>query len=160
MPENGLPLRLSPQKKKEDRGCYVKRSECAVVISQELLNQTAKIDRIGQRSQMVHSLLNSYQLLAGMRLLSPARITSAELRAFHSEDYVAFMEDPERFSEEDFGLGYDCPMLADLAEFVRVIAAGSIAAAEALVQAQARVVFNWHGGWHHAKEFQTERGKY
>jgi histone deacetylase 8 len=126
-------------------------SECAVVVSQELFMQTAKIGKIGPRSSMVHSLLVSYRLLGGMRLLSPARITNAELRAFHSEDFVSFLEKPNLYTEEDFGLGYDCPMLPDLGEFARVIAGGSIAAADALVLCQARVAINWHGGWHHAK---------
>ena len=155
MPDNARPLAAvtTPEKKEMTRAARVnlKRSECAVVVSQKLVDQTAKIAKIGRRSQMVQSLLNSYHLLEGMRLLSPTPISNSELRVFHSEDYVAFLEKPDEVSEENFGLGYDCPVVADLGEFVRWIAGGSIAAADALVSGQARVAFNWHGGWHHAK---------
>lgn len=149
MPENGPP----PPGFEKPIGAaeHVERAECAIVVSQDLLNQTLKIAKIGPRSSMVHSLLASYRLLAGVRLLSPARVTLSDLRAFHSEDYVAFLQQPEQCDEEDFGLGYDCPVLADLAEFACAIAGGSIAAADALVAGQVRVAVNWHGGWHHAK---------
>jgi histone deacetylase 8 len=129
----------------------VGRAECAVVLSQELLRQSAKIPKIGRRANMVQSLMLSYRLLDGMRLISPLKITNAELRAFHSEDYVEFLEQPDRFAEEDFGCGYDCPVIDGLAEFARVIAGASLAAAEVLVSGQARVAINWYGGWHHAK---------
>ena len=150
MPENDPPPTLEEPSRRGGEGC-VDRSECAVVASQELLIQTAKIKKIGQRSSMVHSLLASYRLLTGMRLLTPPPITNEELRTFHSEDYVAFLEQPDQFAEEDFGCGYDCPVVADLADFARVIAAGTIAAADALVSGVSRVAINWHGGWHHAK---------
>jgi histone deacetylase 8 len=100
---------------------------------------------------MVHSLMHSYRLFDGVRLVKPLAITNTELRAFHSEDYVKFLEEPERFAEEEFGCGYDCPVVEGLLEFARVMAGGSIAAAEALVSGQARVAVNWYGGWHHAK---------
>ena len=53
--------------------------------------------------------------------------------------------------EEEFGLGYDCPVLENMDNFVQTLAAGSLTAADLLLEGRVRVAINWSGGWHHAK---------
>lgn len=48
-------------------------------------------------------------------------------------------------------LGYDCPALEKLHNFVTLIAGASVAAAKALVTGSVDVAINFFGGWHHAQ---------
>lgn len=81
---------------------------------------------------------------------------------FHSKDYIDHLkicsneDDEEKIfnsSEDDFGLGYDCPIVDNLFEFCSVIAGGSITAAHLINTNAFKYAINWFGGWHHAKRF-------
>ena len=48
-------------------------------------------------------------------------------------------------------LGYDCPPIENLYDFITTIAGGSVAGAKALVSGTVQVAVNFCGGWHHAQ---------
>lgn len=48
-------------------------------------------------------------------------------------------------------LGYDCPPLDKLYDFISTIAGGSVSGAKALVSGTVDTAVNFFGGWHHAQ---------
>ena len=126
--------------------------EVVMVVSRDLAARIALIDRVGDRPYLVQSLIHSYGLLGPGRVravpLTPASVQ--DLLVFHSKDYIEFLASPVEGEEEQYGLGYDCPLLPDLQQWARVVAGGSLTAASHLNRG-ARVAINWCGGWHHAQ---------
>lgn len=55
----------------------------------------------------------------------------------------------------NFVLGYDCPVVKDIWQFVTYISGASLTAAKALTTMQYRYSINWCGGWHHALRFRN-----
>ena len=51
-------------------------------------------------------------------------------------------------------VGYDCPILPRMFNFVRVIGGASLQAASALTERRTRRAINWCGGWHHAQRYE------
>lgn len=124
---------------------------------------------------MVHSLIKAYGLLKNPQLVvkHPRRITETELSDFHSSDYIKYLQslpktdinnssinssmlsdisDTVTDDDLEFGIGYDCPKLDNLLDFVVTIAGGSISAAESILKNEADITINWCGGWHHAQK--------
>ena len=121
-----------------------------MVVSKELANNLAMMDKIGNRQFMVQSLINSYGLHKMVRMVPSVKATVEDLRVFHSQDYVEFLTDPRDDEEDQYGLGYDCPTHSDLLSWVLGMVGGSLTAATYLVENKAQVAMNWFGGWHHA----------
>ena len=46
--------------------------------------------------------------------------------------------------------GYDCPLFEGIYDYACSMAGASLAAAQCLVQGEAKIAINWYGGWHHA----------
>lgn len=109
-----------------------------------------------------------------MELKQPRLATDDELRLFHSESYIEFIKnhnagstketetsddssDGDEVSEEqlEFGLGYDCPKLPRMYDFVRTIAGATLSAVESLLGGST-IVINWCGGWHHGQRDEAE----
>jgi len=86
-----------------------------------------------------------------MRMFGLRTVSLEDLLVFHTKDYVNFIANPQQDLEQEFGFGYDCPLIEDLECFVKTLAAGSLTAADLLVERRVRVAINWSGGWHHAK---------
>jgi len=111
------------------------------------------IERVGERPHLVASLIRSYGLVGRGRVRAVPSTPAAteELLVFHSREYVAFLGRPEgaEEEEEEHGLGYDCPLLADMLGWARAVAGASLTAASSLLGGAA-VAINWNGGWHHA----------
>lgn len=127
------------------------------------------------QSQMVHSLIEAYGLLTDSRVTvkHPRKITESELGDFHSSDYINYLKSLPKtnhnnssmnssilsdtsdamINDEDleFGIGYDCPKLDNLLDFVLTIAGGTISAAESILSNEGGIAINWCGGWHHAQ---------
>ncbi|XP_050425897.1 histone deacetylase 8-like isoform X2 [Adelges cooleyi] len=85
-----------------------------------------------------------------------------ELTQFHSSSYVDFLkrvndnDDSTLEAENEFGLGYDCPILKDIWKFVTYISGASVTAAKALTTMKYNYAINWCGGWHHALRDSAE----
>ncbi|KAJ6630254.1 hypothetical protein B0H10DRAFT_2160269 [Mycena sp. CBHHK59/15] len=84
--------------------------------------------------------------------------TQTELEAYHDHDYIDFLSrvTPQNQSEmrqmiDKFNCGEDCPIFADLYDFCRMYAGGSLAGARKLCAGTTDIAINWSGGLHHAK---------
>ncbi|KAF0894651.1 hypothetical protein E2562_001944 [Oryza meyeriana var. granulata] len=117
------------------------------------------------RVAMAHSLVGVYGMLGDMRRLRTRPATEAEIRRYHSPEYVGLLRDltPESYAnnaslrqkaQEHHGIGVggdaDCPAFARLWEYCRGYAGGSLAAARAVVDGASDIAINWSGGMHHA----------
>ena len=84
-----------------------------------------------------------------LRTISSKKARVEDLLAFHSRDFVDILSNPEQQSDNDLeevGLGYDCPVLSDLLDWVLSVAGASLSAAEALTSGCLRTVLHWGGG--------------
>lgn len=52
---------------------------------------------------------------------------------------------------DTFNCVEDCPIFADMYDFCRMYAGGSLAGARKLASGSADIAINWSGGLHHAK---------
>ncbi|KAG1678678.1 Histone deacetylase 8 [Nymphon striatum] len=88
-------------------------------------------------------------------LVSPKIATYDDLRRHHIEDYLELLKSTDDDNESDvydeYGLGYDCPVLESTYEYVKLMAGATLTAAQHLVDKTTQVAINWGGGWHHAK---------
>ncbi|CAG8494358.1 3080_t:CDS:10 [Paraglomus brasilianum] len=128
------------------------------------------------RSLLVHSLIEAYDIWNRVIIISPYAATDDELAAFHSSDFVEFMLQAEKYDENvkqntkstsdeessyeellsDYGLEHDCPVFKGLGEYIRLVVGSTIAAAQALNKGAVDVVIHWDGGRHHAKKSSAQ----
>ncbi|XP_064112963.1 histone deacetylase 8-like [Macrobrachium nipponense] len=110
---------------------------------------------IRHRACLTHSLITAYGLLDKLKVIPSVSASEEEVRKFHSEEYVDFLKtaevNKEDVSEDEFGLGFDCPVLENMWMIVKQIAGGTLTAARALVSRETNIAINWCGGWHHAQ---------
>ncbi|CEH12470.1 histone deacetylase [Ceraceosorus bombacis] len=111
------------------------------------------------RMRMTHNLVSNYGLHRYMHLVRPRRATREQMTAFHTDEYVDFLQrvTPETVAEltgdgTRFLIGEDCPAFGGLFEFCSISAGGSLSAAHAINDGTADVAINWAGGLHHAKK--------
>ena len=124
-----------------------------ILVNRDLAEKLALLPKIGLRQFYVHSLIKSYGMMDRLRTISSKKARVEDLLAFHSRDFVDILSNPEQQSDNDLeevGLGYDCPVLSDLLDWVLTVAGASLSAAEALTSGCLRTVLHWGGGWHHA----------
>lgn len=62
---------------------------------------------------------------------------------------VSILDTSQR-GEEDFGLGYDCPLLPGMLNLIKLIAGSTLTAVESITEGKSDIAINWAGGWHHA----------
>ncbi|ORX92953.1 hypothetical protein K493DRAFT_285250 [Basidiobolus meristosporus CBS 931.73] len=119
------------------------------------------------RAGMVHSLVAAYKLMPHMKIIAPKPATVADLKKFHSPDYIDFLlsvnenyleeEDSETAKEieeklVEYSLEDDCALFSDMAEYVQYVAGGSIEAGKSLANGECDIAIHWDGGRHHAKK--------
>ncbi|CAG7834437.1 unnamed protein product [Allacma fusca] len=63
-------------------------------------------------------------------------------------------QNEHKLTDEDFGLGYDCPIFKNMGDFARVIAGGTLTACREILNGNL-IAINWCGGWHHAQRDQA-----
>jgi acetoin utilization protein AcuC len=89
--------------------------------------------------------------------VAPVSFTAGELSSFHTEAYLDCLK---RAGAGDIspdealmtGLGTpDCPMFADMHDYVALAGGGTLTAARALLNGDAQIAFNPSGGFHHAQ---------
>jgi len=110
------------------------------------------------RVRLTHHLVVNYGLYKHMNVFRPKAASKADLCAFHSDEYVAFLEGitPDSMIEnvsqiDRFNLCADCPVFDGLYEYCQTYTGGSISGAARLNQGCSDIVMNWSGGMHHAK---------
>lgn len=121
---------------------------------------------------MVHELIHAYKLTESMKCIKPRPATEDELASIHSGYYLDYLktectaestmansDDSDTSDVDDeqlnYGLGYDCPKIKNLWNFTKIIAGGSITAADLLLNGT-EIAINWCGGWHHAQRDEAE----
>ena len=120
-----------------------------ILVNRNLAEKLALLPKIGLRQFYVHSLIKSYGMMDKLRTISAKKARVEDLLAFHSRDFVDILSNPEQQSDNDLeevGLGYDCPVLSDLLDWVLTVAGASLSAAEALTSGCLRTVLHWGGG--------------
>lgn len=132
-----------------------KRASVSYIADPLLLKCCNSIPIVKYRASMTHSLIHAYDLLPKMVMLPSVAATEEQIRKFHSEDYVSFLKEAksnvEEAAEDEFGLGFDCPILDNLWPIVKQISGASLTAAEMLTSGKSKYAINWCGGWHHAQ---------
>lgn len=131
----------------------------AYISSLECIQKCDCLPKVKGRARRVHSLIEAYGLLQHMSVVAPPAASDNELRLFHSTEYLkclrhlSQLDDGEKSIDnmEEFGLAFDCPVFEDLYDCVRLVAGGSLAAANCIISGAADIAINWCGGWHHAK---------
>lgn len=126
-----------------------------------LLGVADALPSVSGRASRVASLLRSYEITQQVKVVPAPMVSMADLNAFHSWDYLEVLQKLE--SEEDlsddeldaYGLLHDCPILPKILSVCRVLAGGSIKAAQCLASDSCHVSVNWQGGWHHAQRDQA-----
>jgi histone deacetylase 1/2 len=115
------------------------------------------------RVRLTHHLVVGYGLYKHLNVFRPKKATRKDFTAFHSDDYVQFLQEvtPENAEDhlhafESFGIGDDCPIFDGLYEYCQTYTGGSLSGAARLNQGCADIVANWAGGLHHAKKNEAE----
>ncbi|KAJ6795647.1 histone deacetylase 6-like [Iris pallida] len=118
------------------------------------------------RIRMAHNLVVHYSLHRLMEISRPYPASAADIRRFHSDDYVNFLSavaptlvlplsDDSRRQHKRFNVGEDCPVFDGLFDFCQASAGGSIGAAVKMNRGDADIAINWAGGLHHAKKCEA-----
>ena len=110
------------------------------------------------RVRLVHHLVVNYGLYKHLNVFRPKAATKADMRVFHSDEYVDFLESisPDSMNSfvhqlDRYNLCADCPVFDGLFEYCQTYVGGSISGAARLAQGCSDIVMNWSGGMHHAK---------
>nr|GAT54437.1 predicted protein [Mycena chlorophos] len=111
------------------------------------------------RLTLTNALVMGYGLEKRIHNIYDVRAaTQAELEAYHDHDYIDFLSKvtPSNQNEmrdmiDQFNCVEDCPIFADLYDFCRMYAGGSLAGARKIVAGSTDIAINWSGGLHHAK---------
>lgn len=114
------------------------------------------------RVRLTHHLMVNYGLYKHVNIFRPKMATRQDMAAFHSDDYISFLQDitQDNMAEamahlERFNLGADCPVFDGIYEYCQSYAGGSISGAARLNQGCSDIVLNWSGGMHHAKKSES-----
>jgi len=90
-----------------------------------------------------------------VRVMAPVAVTRDEALSFHTGAYLDVLEQTSRgehnFKALKMGVGTpDCPVFTDMLNFSLMASGGTLTGARLLMDGKAGVVFNPHGGFHHA----------
>lgn len=114
------------------------------------------------RLTLTNQLVDAYGLENFMTLYTTRKATFEEIKAFHREDYLQFLQrvtpgKADKFSHEikNFNIGEDCPIFDGMWNYSSLYAGASLDAARKLLNGQADIAINWSGGLHHAKKSEA-----
>ena len=150
------------------------QKQIAYLYSLEYVQICDEHPKTAGRASLVHSLIKAYGLLENISIITPSVASKDDLLTFHSDDYIDCIEnvqeriinalensddwsfenlDFDDIDEEEmitsFGLGYDCTLFKHMYDYIKVVAGGTISAAELLVNKKSDISINLNGGWHH-----------
>ncbi|GBE87672.1 Histone deacetylase phd1 [Sparassis crispa] len=133
------------------------------VVSNELVKISSLLPSNKGRSLLVHSLVKAFGLFSmppgkhygRLVVVKPFPADYKDLSVYHSRDYLDHILSPSTSSltsdvNSEYGLEEDCPYFTGLPEYVRLVAAASLAATDALCQGHTDISICWDGGRHHA----------
>ncbi|EKX43933.1 hypothetical protein GUITHDRAFT_72637 [Guillardia theta CCMP2712] len=114
------------------------------------------------RMQVAHQLILGYELHHKMSCYRPHKASPAEMRKFHTEEYIDFLlkitpdnmhEMADRMKQHNVGFvgQYDCPVFDGIFPFCQIFTGSSLDGAAKLMDGSADIAINWSGGLHHAK---------
>ncbi|MBN1664733.1 MAG: acetoin utilization protein AcuC [Deltaproteobacteria bacterium] len=110
------------------------------------------------RAKVFYELLNRYSLIfeENQRIMVPQKLDETLLRLFHTAEYIRLLKlcNAGEFTINmlDFGIGSgDNPVVAGMLDFALDAAGATYEGAMMLAGGRAAVVFNPHGGFHHAR---------
>lgn len=130
--------------------------------------QLDKIEQISDRSRLVNHLVAGYKLTSQLLILKNTEASDVEVVSFHSTEYIDKLksissvqidqeyDDDGDDEQEEYGLGYDCPVIDGIYDFVKAVVGSSITAARSLIDGSAHIAINWYGGWHHAQREEAK----
>ncbi|KAJ1970985.1 histone deacetylase [Dimargaris xerosporica] len=114
------------------------------------------------RLALTNHLVLSYGLERHMDIYHTRRATDEEIREFHADDYVDFLQrvTPANATQmvktfSQFNIGDDCPIFTGMYDFCQIYTGASIEAARKLLSGGADIAVNWSGGLHHAKKSEA-----
>ena len=132
----------------------------AFVYSEALTRNILREDHVlrPMRLRLVYELLQALGVLddPAVTVIEPRLATPVEIGAFHTQDYIEAvasfsrgdeLERQYRYGFSDWG---DNPISDGMYEAAALAVGASLAAADALMDGEAEVVFNAGGGYHHA----------
>ncbi|XP_064458469.1 histone deacetylase 8-like [Ornithodoros turicata] len=125
--------------------------------------ECSRLPRVRGRSLLVHGLIRAYGLLPQLRIVHPRPASDTELKSFHSEDYINFLQSCESSKDleleeekaKEYNLVDDCPLVKSLYTIIRYIAGGTLTAARALITGTSAIAIHWEGGWHHGQRSEA-----
>ncbi|KAI0312118.1 histone deacetylase [Amylostereum chailletii] len=111
------------------------------------------------RMSLTNALVMGYGLDKQIHnVYNPRPATREELQAYHDPKYIDFLsrvtpsnQDEMKHLIDSFNCVEDCPIFADMYEFCKMYAGGSLAGARKLAAGTTDIAINWSGGLHHAK---------
>ncbi|XP_050307960.1 histone deacetylase 8-like [Anthonomus grandis grandis] len=138
------------------------KDKIVYIYNTELIKQCDKLPSMSNRASIVQDLISSYNLLSHQSIVAvqSENATEDELLSFHASDYVNMLKSLNSFDtnmddvkEEhlEYGLGYDCPILNNIFDFVSCVTGSSVSGAKLLAAEKCKTVINWFGGWHHSQ---------
>lgn len=111
------------------------------------------------RLMLTDQLVTAYGLHEHMDLYEPRRALRDELLAFHSADYISFLEriTPDLLTKNqnllvEFNIGDDCPVFDGMYDYLSIYAGALLDASRKLIANMLDIAINWSGGLHHAKK--------
>ena len=110
------------------------------------------------RAKLFYELLNRYALIfeANQKILCPKKLDEGLLRLFHTAKYIELLHLSNQgeftINMLDFGIGgSDNPIVVGMLDFALKAAGATYDGAMMLARGEASIVFNPHGGFHHAR---------
>ncbi|KAF8455873.1 hypothetical protein BGX38DRAFT_1087671 [Terfezia claveryi] len=114
------------------------------------------------RLTLTNNLVDAYGLAQYMDTYVTRSATFDEIKEFHREDYLEFLQrvtpaKQDKFLIEisKFNIGEDCPIFDGMWDYSSLYAGASLDAARKLVNGQSDIAINWSGGLHHAKRSEA-----
>lgn len=114
------------------------------------------------RLTLTNQLVMGYGLNEHMDCYVTRPANEDELRQFHTDDYLNFLqsvtpENADAFQSQlpTFNFGDDCPIFSGIWDFCTLYSGASLDAASKLLNGQSEIAINWSGGLHHAKKSEA-----
>ena len=124
------------------------------VHSNDYVKVTNQLPSNRGRAELVHRLIESYDLLPHMDIIEPRMASRSELEQFHDADFVSALFAGRENAE--FGLEDDCPPFRLMKLYCSMLVGAALQAARSLTSGLVDVCVHWQGGRHHAHQDEAK----